>query len=101
MSKLTLQATSVLVIAWMITATVTAAFAAQVGGKTAAGTYEAFAPYWSMSLAVEPEAIKGQFEYLDDKEFPNAKSADPKDFYDNSFVDALSKSGFLKNLGMR
>ena len=65
------------------------------------GTYEAFAPYWSMSLAVKPEAIKGQFEYLDEKEFPNAKSADPKDFYDNSFVDALSKSGFLKSLGMR
>jgi NitT/TauT family transport system substrate-binding protein len=65
------------------------------------GTYEAFAPYWSMSLAVRPEAIKGQFEYLDEKEFPNAKNADPRDFYDNSFVDALTKSGFLKNLGMR
>ena len=65
------------------------------------GTYEAFAPYWSMSLAVRPEAIKGQFEYLDEKEFPNAKNADPKEFYDNSFVDALAKSGFLKNLGMK
>jgi ABC-type nitrate/sulfonate/bicarbonate transport system substrate-binding protein len=65
------------------------------------GTYEAFAPYWSMSLVVRPEAIKGQFEYLDEKEFPNAKNADPKEFYDNSFVDALAKSGFLKNLGMK
>jgi NitT/TauT family transport system substrate-binding protein len=65
------------------------------------GTYEAFAPYWSMSLGVRPEAIKGQFEYLDEKEFPNAKNADPKDFYDNSFVEALAKSGFLKNLGMK
>ena len=50
---------------------------------------------------MRPEAIKAQFEYLDEKEFPNAKSADPKDFYDNSFVEALVKSGFLKNLGMR
>jgi NitT/TauT family transport system substrate-binding protein len=65
------------------------------------GTYDAFAPYWAMSLAVRPEAIKGQFEYIDEKEFPNVKNADPKDFYDNSFVDALAKSGFLKNLGMR
>jgi len=66
-----------------------------------AGTYDAFAPYWAPSLGVRPEAIKAQFEYLDEKEFPNAKSADPKDFYDNSFVEALAKAGFLKNLGMR
>ena len=65
------------------------------------GTYDAFAPYWAMSLAVRPEAIRGQFAYLDEKEFPNAKSADPRDFYDNSFVDALAKSGFLKTLGMK
>jgi NitT/TauT family transport system substrate-binding protein len=65
------------------------------------GTYDAFAPYWAMSLAVRPEAVKAQFEYIDEKEFPNVKNADPKDFYDNSFVDALTKSGFLKNLGMR
>jgi NitT/TauT family transport system substrate-binding protein len=65
------------------------------------GTYDAFAPYWAMSLAIRPEAIKAQFEYIDEKEFPNVKNADPKDFYDNSFVDALTKSGFLKNLGMR
>jgi NitT/TauT family transport system substrate-binding protein len=65
------------------------------------GTYEAFAPYWAMSLAVRPEAIRAQFEYLDAKEFPNAKNADPKDFFDNSFVDSLAKSGFLQNLGMK
>ena len=68
---------------------------------TVDGTYEAFAPYWAMSLAVRPEAIRGQFDYLDDKEFPNARNVDPKDFYDNSFVEALTKSGFLKNLGMK
>ena len=68
---------------------------------TVAGTYDSFSPYWAMSLGVRPEAIKAQFEYLDPKEFPNAKNADPKDFYDNSFVEALAKEGFLKNLGMR
>ena len=46
-------------------------------------------------------AIKGQFDYLDEKEFPNAKNADPRDFYDNSFVETLAKSGFLKTLGMK
>lgn len=70
-------------------------------GPTIEGTYKAFAPYWAMSLAVRPEAVRGQFAYLDEKEFPNAKNAEPKDFYDNSFVDALSKSGFLKSLGMK
>lgn len=70
-------------------------------GPTIDGTYDAFAPYWALNLAVHPEAIKAQFEYLDEKEFANAKNADPKDFYDNSFVEALSRSGFLKNLGMR
>jgi NitT/TauT family transport system substrate-binding protein len=70
-------------------------------GPTVDGTYEAFAPYWAMSLAVRPEAIKAQFDYLDEREFPNAKNVDPRDFYDNSFVDTLVKSGFLKNLGMK
>ncbi|MGE5304153.1 MAG: ABC transporter substrate-binding protein [Alphaproteobacteria bacterium] len=65
------------------------------------GTYDAFAPYWAMSLAVRPEAVRAQFEYLDEKEFPNAKNADRGEFYDNSFVEALTKSGFLKNLGMK
>ena len=70
-------------------------------GPTIDGTYEAFAPYWAMSLAVRPEAIRGQFEYIDEKEFPKVKNADPKDFYDNTFVDVLTKSGFLKNIGMK
>ena len=65
------------------------------------GTYDAFAPYWATSLAVRPEAIRAQFDYLDEKEFPNAKNADPKEFIDNSFVDALEKSGFLKSIGMK
>ncbi len=65
------------------------------------GTYDAFAPYWAMSLAIQPEAVRSQFDYLDEKEFPNAKNADPREFYDNSFVDALNKSGFLRNIGFK
>jgi len=78
-----------------------AKFAKLDDGPTIDGTYDAFAPYWAMSLAVRPEAIRGQFEYIDEKEFPKVKNADPKDFYDNTFVDALTKSGFLKNIGMK
>jgi len=63
------------------------------------GTYEAFAPYWEMSLAVRAEAIKAQFGYMDEKEFPQAKNSEPKEFFDNSFVEALEKSGFFKAAG--
>jgi len=64
------------------------------------GTYDAFAPYWETSLSVHAEAIQAQFAYMDEKEFPQAKNADAKEFFDNSFVDALEKSGFLKSIGM-
>jgi NitT/TauT family transport system substrate-binding protein len=64
------------------------------------GTYEAFAPYWEMSLGVRAEAIHAQFGYMDEKEFPQAKNADPKEFFDNSFVEALEKSGFFKTVGL-
>jgi len=64
------------------------------------GTYDSFAPYWDTSLSVRPEAIQAQFGYMDEKEFPTAKNADPKEFFDNSFVEALEKSGFLKSIGM-
>jgi NitT/TauT family transport system substrate-binding protein len=65
------------------------------------GTYDAFAPYWATNLAVRPEAIRGQFDYLDEREFPNAKNADPKEFFDNSFVHALEKSGFFQKIGFK
>ena len=63
-------------------------------------TYDTFAPYWAMNLAVRAEAIRAQFAYLDEKTLPQAKNADPKDFIDNSFVEALDKAGFLQKLGM-
>jgi NitT/TauT family transport system substrate-binding protein len=68
---------------------------------TVDGTYDAFAPYWAMSLAVQPEAIRAQFDYLDEKEFPNAKNADPKEFLDNSFVNSLEKAGFFQRIGFK
>lgn len=64
------------------------------------GTYEAFAPYWDLNLAVRADAIQAQFGYMDEKEFPQAKNADPKEFFDNSFVETLEKAGFLKSIGM-
>lgn len=63
-------------------------------------TYDAWAPHWDMSLAVRAEAIQAQFGYMDEKEFPKAKNADPKDFFDNSFVDNLEKSGFFQKIGL-
>lgn len=63
-------------------------------------TYDAFAPYWASRLAVREEAIQAQLGSLDEKEFPNAKSADPKEFFDNSFADNLEKSGFLQGIGL-
>jgi hypothetical protein len=64
------------------------------------GTYDAFAPYWEISLNVRAEAIQAQFSYMDEKEFPQAKNSDPKEFFDNSFVEALDKAGFFKSVGL-
>ncbi len=64
------------------------------------GTYDAFAPYWEMSLNVRAEVIQAQFGYMDEKEFPQAKNSDPKEFFDNSFVEALDKAGFFKSVGL-
>jgi len=75
---------------------------AKIGdGPTLDGAYDAIASYRAMSLAVRPEAIRGQLDYIDERQFPKVKSADPKEFHDHSFVDALGKSGFLNNLGMK
>ena len=65
------------------------------------GTYDYFVPYFSMSLAVRADAIQAQFGYMDEKEFPQARNADPKDFFDNSFVDSLEKSDFFQKIGMK
>jgi NitT/TauT family transport system substrate-binding protein len=58
-------------------------------------TYELFSPYWTSSLYVREEAIQAHLDSLEEKEFPNAKNANPRDFIDNSFVEKLVKSGFV------
>ena len=62
-------------------------------------TYDQYAPYWPMNLAVQREAIQAGLGYLDEKQFPQAKTADARDFFDNSFVDQLERSGFFKSVG--
>jgi hypothetical protein len=37
---------------------------------------------------------------MDEKEFPQARHSDPKEFFDNSFVENLEKAGYFKNIGM-
>lgn len=64
------------------------------------GTYDDFAPYWEMGLAVRAETIQAQFGYSDEKEFPQAKNADAREFFDNSFVDNLETSGFFRQVGL-
>ncbi len=61
--------------------------------------YEAFAPHWANSLAARSEVVQAWFGYLDEKEFPQAKNANAKEFYDNSFIDGLEKAGFFQKIG--
>ena len=67
-------------------------------GKVIDDTYDFYAPYWVTNLALRPEQLQTWFSYLDDKEYPQAGKASPKDYYDNSFVEALEKSGFFQKL---
>jgi NitT/TauT family transport system substrate-binding protein len=67
--------------------------------KVIEDTYDFYAPYLVTNLGLRPEQLTTWFSYLDEKEYPAAAKANPRDFYDNSFVEALEKSGFFKNLG--
>ncbi len=64
------------------------------------GTYDQFAPYWATDLSVPVEAVKSQLSYLPEKEFPDVRTADPRKFFDNSFVQDLARSGFFKKIGL-
>jgi ABC-type nitrate/sulfonate/bicarbonate transport system substrate-binding protein len=68
-------------------------------GKIVDDTYEFYAPYFVTDLALKAEQLQTWFSYLDEKEYPQAAKARPSDFYDNSFVAALEKSGFFQKLG--
>ena len=63
-------------------------------------TYEQFAPYWDTGLAMKSESVQAQLSYLGEKEFPRVKDARPTDFFENSFVENLKRSGFLQSLGL-
>jgi NitT/TauT family transport system substrate-binding protein len=65
-----------------------------------AASYDAYAPYIETNLAVRDQVIREELGYLDPKEFPQAKNANPRDFFDNSFVDNLEKSGFFATIGL-
>lgn len=67
-------------------------------GKTIDDTYDFYAPYFVTHLALRPEQLTTWFSYLDEKEYPAAAKANPRDFYDNSFVEALEKAGFFQKL---
>lgn len=62
--------------------------------------YDAYAPYWANSLAVPAESIRVNLGYLDEKDFPKAKDSDPREFFDNSFVNEIERSGFFKQIGL-
>jgi NitT/TauT family transport system substrate-binding protein len=61
-------------------------------------TYNFYAPYFVTDLALKPEQLQTWIGYLDKKEYPQIARAKPSDFYDNSFVAALEKSGFFRTL---
>jgi len=67
-------------------------------GKILDDTYDFYAPYFVSNLALRPDQLQAWFSYLDEKEYPQAAKADPSDFYDNSFVVVLEKSGFFQRL---
>jgi ABC-type nitrate/sulfonate/bicarbonate transport system substrate-binding protein len=62
-------------------------------------SYDAYAPYLETSLAVRDGVIRSELDYLDEKEFPKARSANTREFFDNTFIEALEKSGFFASLG--
>jgi len=63
-------------------------------------SYDGYAPYWETNPAVRDQVIRAELDYLDEKEFPKAKSANPREFFDNSFVENLERSGFFASIGL-
>ena len=62
-------------------------------------TYSSFLAYWAASLSVRAEVIQAHLAYLDEKQFPQAKNIDLREFFDNSFVDNLERSGYFRKIG--
>ena len=57
--------------------------------------YKGFAPLFPKIPYVTDEAIRSALSVTD---HPKASSANPKDFYDNRFLQELESSGFVKEL---
>ena len=57
--------------------------------------YRSFVPLFPRIPYVNEDGVR---EVLADTDHPKATSADPKTFYDNSFLNELEKSGFVKDL---
>ncbi len=67
--------------------------------KTLDVSYDDYAPYWETSQTVREPVVRAELGYLDPKQFPQGKNANPKDFFDNSFVDNLKSTGFFRSIG--
>ena len=63
-------------------------------------SYDGYAPYIETNLGLREQVIRAELGYLDAKEFPQAKSSNPREFFDNSFVENLEKSGFFATIGL-
>jgi len=63
-------------------------------------SYDAYASYLETNLAVRDDVIRSELDYLDEKEFPKARSAKTREFYDNTFIETLDKAGFFASLGL-
>ena len=62
-------------------------------------SYDDYAPYLETNLAVREQVIRAELDYLNEKDFPRAKSINPKEFFDNSFIDNLEKANFFRTIG--
>jgi ABC-type nitrate/sulfonate/bicarbonate transport system substrate-binding protein len=62
--------------------------------------YDAYAPHWETSFAVRDQVIRAELGHLNEKEFPQAKNANTREFFDNSFVEKLEKAGFFRTIGI-
>jgi hypothetical protein len=57
--------------------------------------YESFRPAYSRNQLVPEEAVVAT---LHDLEHPAARTADPKSFYNNSYLERIKASGYLDRL---
>ncbi len=59
--------------------------------------YEAYTPYLEANMALREPVIRAELSYLNAKQ---SKDMNPREFFDNSFVENLEQSGFFKSVGL-